>query len=104
MSEHMHAEILRAIADGKTAQYQSPSGWRDGGTLNPLNFPQYLWRVKPEKQPDFIIARCISLKAALDAGSEFYKSGQILILQKGEPNIVMTFDSETLKLKAIELI
>jgi len=50
--EHKHAEILRAIADGKEVE------WFGGGNhwikaesiINPLSYPHYQWRIKPEKQ------------------------------------------------------
>jgi hypothetical protein len=50
--EHKHAEVLRAIADGKKVE------WFGGGNywieaesiINPLSYPHYKWRIKPEKQ------------------------------------------------------
>lgn len=57
---HRHAEILRAIADGKVVQYQTPTcgAWTD---FQPdiHGFPIYdrnlVWRVKPEDVVDYTV-------------------------------------------------
>lgn len=56
MAEHKHAEVLRAIADGKVVQWKSSAGqWIEGSlSLNPLAHPMFEWRVKPEPKPDVV--------------------------------------------------
>jgi hypothetical protein len=46
MTEHIHAEILRAIADGKEVDVWTPAS----NDYNPLTHPSCKWRIKPEKQ------------------------------------------------------
>lgn len=54
MKQHEHAEVLRAIADGKTVQFKQSeydSNWIDCEDLtmvNPFEDYHFLWRVKPE--------------------------------------------------------
>lgn len=50
---HKHADVLIAIAEGKQVQYMSPSvhKWVTSPphtSGNPINFPEYEWRIKPE--------------------------------------------------------
>lgn len=53
MTEHRLAHILRAIADGKVVQYQTPTGgaWTDFNPdihSLPLNSNHLIWRIKPK--------------------------------------------------------
>ena len=57
MKEHKHAEVLRAIADGKEVQYRTSiiSHWpsfNGYNNINPLYYYEYNWRIKPEPKPD----------------------------------------------------
>lgn len=50
MSEHIHAAVLRAIADWLEVQYEMPDGnWSHPfiprGVLNPISHSDYKWRV-----------------------------------------------------------
>lgn len=71
---HRHAEILRAIADGKVVQYQTPTcgAWTD---FQPdiHGFPIYdrnlVWRVKPEEVVDFAPIHPNGIP-----GAQFFKS------------------------------
>jgi hypothetical protein len=48
---HIHAEILRAIADGKEVEWREGCVWIESDReVNPLSFPLYTWRIKPEKK------------------------------------------------------
>lgn len=56
---HKHAEVLRAIADGKTVQFLSPNGvWRDAEfkPYTPIHHEgvNFEWRIKPEPKPDSV--------------------------------------------------
>lgn len=49
-TEHIHAEVLRGIADGKRFQYQGTlsTEWFDGDhNSNPISHPHLKWRIKP---------------------------------------------------------
>jgi hypothetical protein len=53
--EHKHAEILRAIADGKEVEgnfidFGSDVWTPASNDYNPLTHPSCKWRIKPEKQ------------------------------------------------------
>lgn len=52
--EHIHAVVLRGIADGRAFQYRSvfaaalAAGWMDGDhNANPISHPHLEWRIKP---------------------------------------------------------
>lgn len=55
MKQHEHADVLRAIADGKTVQYkyaEYDTDWMDCNSddlpmVNPLEDAHLVWRVKP---------------------------------------------------------
>ena len=49
---HKHADILRAIADGKVVEYKIEGKWNTRLTeyTNPLTTPYLEWRIKPEKK------------------------------------------------------
>jgi hypothetical protein len=52
--EHKHAEVLRAIADGKKVEWfdEVICVWEimEDDVVNPISSPHYQWRIKPEKQ------------------------------------------------------
>ena len=49
MTEHKHAEELRAIADGKEVEGYFLGIWKEANDeYNPLNFPNTVWRIKPQ--------------------------------------------------------
>lgn len=51
MTIHKHAEVLRAIADGKEVEFQDSSGgWHATVQFNPLTHPDLSWRVKVPKK------------------------------------------------------
>jgi len=54
---HKHAEILRAIADGKKVECKMHGIWYtytydkiDREVISPLTHPDYEWRIVPEKK------------------------------------------------------
>ena len=57
MNEHIHAEVIRAIAEGRPVQCGSIFGWltqtpEDLLTNNPITNPHVRWRVMPESKTD----------------------------------------------------
>ena len=95
---HKHAEVLRAIADGKEVQFKGEySGeWLETKyvNLNPITHPDLEWRVKPEPKPDIVVDRHVCIISGID----FYSN------QFDVPNVRYTFDGETRKLKKAEVI
>lgn len=57
---HKHAEVLKAIADGKDVQHKREcfDVWKDANSnyleciADPFNNPDDEWRIKPEPKPD----------------------------------------------------
>jgi hypothetical protein len=49
MTPHRHADVLRAIADGREVEYSYDFGnnWNDAYDKNPIAHDGYKWRVKP---------------------------------------------------------
>lgn len=104
---HKHAELLKAIADGKAVQYQFDGDieWFDmelPDVINPLSKPNRNWRIKPEPKPDVVYFCC----AANLATNDYLSGASFQPTQKQYPcdNLKLTFDGETKKLKAAEVI
>lgn len=55
---HKHADVLRAIAEGKPVEWKTKGAqnWLSwlGLGLNPIDHAHYDWRVKPEPKPDVV--------------------------------------------------
>lgn len=97
MTEHKHAEVLRAIADGKACQYKSCDGrWIDAWDANPINQPKWEWRIKPEPKPDYV--RYI--------GFNDRETGSVATVKNviWEFYFMVTFDGETHEPKSVELV
>jgi len=100
MKQHKHAEVLRAIANGKEVQYHLPYYivWidlKEGDVNNPIFQSDWEWRIKPEVKPDFVMKfQAISY-------------GDRVLLGRNEwevNNLKLTFDGETNKLKSAQVI
>lgn len=103
---HKHADILRAIADGKEVQFknQISGAWVETNhvNLNPITHPELEWRVKPEPKPDVVGYVCVNNNTESNCvkSSIAYKRVQDL----SRFNLRLTWDGETGKLKAAEVI
>ena len=102
MTQPKHAEVLRAIADGKEVEYSSIgySKWYllnlANVEVNPLSFPEYQWRIKPEVKLDtFIYSTARWDGSHRETGYSVAKSLH---------NLKLTFDGETHNLKDAEVI
>ena len=90
MTEHKHAAVLRAIADGKEVEYSVDGRWWPYATSpNPLAHPKFDWRVKPEPKPDF--------KTYLTVRKGY--TGIQTERRYASDTVCLTFDGETGKLK-----
>ena len=95
---HKHAELIKAWADGHQVQYKSQKGdcgWKDDPF--PCFDTNYEWRIKPEPKPDLEVFARVTHDGM---NSSFGWRGF------GEKcaNIAFTFDGETGKLKAAEVL
>lgn len=105
---HKHAEVLRAIADGKKVQHNAfmrSSDWYGASKhCNPISHPELEWRVKPEPKPDVVaegILDCplVGLYNNPEYGVEFRVNKHY-----EKPTVRFTFDGETGKLKKAEVL
>lgn len=92
---HKHAALIKAWADGVPIQFKSSSlrGWQNV-TVAPGWFTDCEYRIKPEPKPDVVISTNIVKAHIVD----------IYARNTGVQNCKFTFDGETGKLKAVELI
>lgn len=91
--KHKHAELIHAWADGATIQFWClTNGWRDCSMNLPGWGADIGYRIKPEPKPEVV--------------SYIYaRGGHFCEEQYGEHhNLKLTFDGETGKLKAAEVI
>ena len=99
--KHKHADLIHAWADGAQIQVKAFNlTWDD--REKPLWCLNREYRIKPE--PDVI--RYITVEATLKCGEtcgeefvQVFKSGKYLF-----PNLRLTFDGETGKLKSAEVL
>lgn len=88
-----HAELIKAWADGAVIQKQMHEGsWLDQD--NPYWNLSCIYRIKPEAKPDLVLTRNVAHGHATACHCD---------KEYGTP-VKYTFDGETGKLKAVELI
>lgn len=101
---HKHADVLRAIADGKEVQFKHriSHAWVTPEHVNPISNPEVEWRIKPERKPDVVGYVCVNNNTESNyvESSIAYKCVQDL----SRFNLRLTWDGETGKLKAAEVI
>lgn len=96
---HKWAKEIKAWADGAQIErrYEDYLGWQ---TWGPCLYPSWNtvstveYRIKPEKKPDVVLTRHISKRHIVDIVSNTTDA----------PNVQYTFDGETGKLKAVQLL
>ena len=91
---HKHAALIKAWADGAEIEYWGvyDNRWFDA-TCPDWN-PDVKYRIKPEPKPDVVVLEGVSHSQRYGA-----------ILGSGlKPNIRLTFDGETGKLKKAEVL
>jgi hypothetical protein len=99
--KHKHYDCIVAWAEGKTVQNFNDRRmcWEDI-TGDPYWVDSFQYRIKPEPKPD--VVRNITVEATGRCGEEF-----VQVFQSGIfcfPNLHLTFDGETGKLKSAEVI
>ena len=99
-----HADVLIAIAEGKYIQCkpQDAKDWIMAINLsevNPLTYPEYEWRIKPEPKSDIdvhLVWDDVRKGVALRLTENF--------LEDWKRAIKLTFDAETNEYKSTEVI
>jgi hypothetical protein len=88
---HIHAEFIHAWADGATIQFQHSGNWVDCVFNLPAWDGDTMYRIKPESKP-----------ATVWNYNAF--EGHLVRCDSDSANLKLTFDGETGKLKAAEVI
>jgi hypothetical protein len=98
---HKHCEVIKAWAEGNTVQVKNDSGnWIDYGSWGAHFFENNEYRIRPEPKPDVIKFIVFDDKSYLcTATCPQVKSGGGMW-----PQVKVTFDGETGKLKSAEVI
>ena len=102
MKPHKHAEVLRAIADGKEAQWQSEldASWNTPTPYNnPISDSHLNWRIKPERKKDVFC-----LYSTGDYSGEVYGPKVEWTGSYNLSNLKLWFDGETGALKSAEVL
>jgi hemoglobin-like flavoprotein len=102
---HKHAEVLEAISLGKDVEWFCNSVGKftlmgKADQVNPIAYPHFDWRIKPEPKPDVVK----HFKASIDL-----KYGDAIAHSVAEEwlhcsNMKLTFDGDTGALKSAEVI
>ena len=91
---HKHADLIHAWAEGAVIQYRfSPED--DWGDITCPSFRhEGEYRIKPTPRPDVVRWACINESYGASSPSDIV----------GDPDIKLTFDGETGKLKSAEVL
>lgn len=108
MAEHKHAEVLRAIADGKDVQRFENGKWVDVDEFklynwhDPINNIDDEWRVKPEPKPDYCFYA--GYRDGKTVGNIWGEDEKSYVDEDLPYRIKITIDGETNEPKSVELI
>ena len=96
---HVHAEFIKAWADGATIEYRESSKDSWNTAVTPSFFGCFEWRIKPEPKPDVVYYAVFGPigTAILDCAITKYSDHRI-------DKLKITFDGETLELKSAEVL
>lgn len=93
---HKHAAIIKAWADGSQVQGRRDKDYEWVDLASPIWSVHKEYRVKPEPKPNSIILMQMTRSVA--------EGHQCAAYETETPNIKCTFDGDTGKLKAVEMI
>jgi hypothetical protein len=97
---HVHAELIKAWADGAEIQAKSDNVWLD--CRMPDWWPDAQYRIKPDPKPDvtayFKSGNINRAMAMMGAGVG------VINVERMNANLKLTYDGETGELKAAEVL
>jgi hypothetical protein len=96
---HIHAEAIKSWADGKKIESRAPYRWDWQDAEFPSWAEDYLYRVKPELEPDFVAY--VKVTAYKELAVNFDSCSTT---PRPADNLRLTFDGETQKLKRADII
>lgn len=102
MKPHKHAELIKAWADGAEIEFrwEPTQGWRT--STNPHWEPECEYRLKPEPKPD---VRCWYRVGRLNREMvNLGASAGVILSERDNANLLITFDGETGYLKKVEML
>jgi hypothetical protein len=88
---HIHADAIKAWADGAEIEFKANNFWLL--TRYPNWYEDYEYRIKREPKPDVVKELCL-----------ICPKGNLSFAAFCDPNLKLTFDGETGKLKAAEVL
>lgn len=101
---HVHAEVIKAWAEGATIQYSDNGQWFDTKGNQPQWSINRNYRVKPERKSDVVMYG----QAMLNPYIKFEGFSTIKSTQQygmiGPDNLMLVFDGETGKLKDAQVL
>lgn len=100
---HKHAALIKAWADGAEIQLledrtRNPF-WKDAPHPHWNEATEY--RIKPEPKPDVVLIRRVDIQCL---PSDCFPNGYVTVGVWPNENLKLTFDGETGKLKAAEVL
>lgn len=106
---HKHADLIKAWADGAEIQFRVPpcKEWSNHGKgESPSWNIEIEYRVKPEPKPDVIRYAAMPFPVTSSANPNQFQtvSVQYTNIETVLDNVKLTFDGETRRLKAVELV
>jgi len=106
MAEHQHAEILRAIADGKEIEIFNPVKdlWVTASLGAVVQFPNARFRVKPEPKPDVERWYVLGTHPGFGYPSESEAIQAIGLFSAPAYAVHVVIDGETGKAKSVEIV
>lgn len=94
----IHAELIKAWADGATIQYMDQDQWFDAVENRPQWSVNRKYRVKPEPKPDVVVYKWINQN-----GKTFAKTFDQHD-HRPDANLMLVLDGETGQLKAAQVL
>lgn len=100
MRPHKYAELIKAWADGNLIEYRYDESYPWSTTTNPNWDYVGEFRIKPEPKPDVVITYTVELSQRPDSQGKHLN----FWVNRIDDNVRFTFDGETGKLKAAEVL
>lgn len=100
---HVHAEVIKAWADGAEIESQHRAGGEWVQTTRPGWLPEYNYRIKPEPKPDKVYY-LLDLEG-ISTHLLKYRERDLTPMEKESYSMVkVVVDGETGKLKSVEMV
>ena len=86
---HVHAEVIKAWADGAIIQYKKGDGWLDVIGNNPTWNVFEIYRIKPEPKPDIVRYQFVTgVNTRACIGPDARSIANLMIVFDGETGVL----------------